>query len=375
MGKTIGIGLIGAGFMGRTHANAYQNVMAVFGTDIVPSLEIIADVDEEHAKSLCEIFGFKRWTTKWEDVIHDPDVMVVDITTPNSSHCPIAIEAAKAGKHILCEKPLALDATEAKNATEEIEKAGVISAVGFNYIQNPVQAYVKSLIRSGELGEVVNFRGSYDQDYYAGDETLHEWRFLKSASASGALGDLASHTISLSQYLVGDIEKVNGMTKIVFPKRPDPKDRSNMLPVENDDVVQFMFSYENGAIGTIFSNRIACGRKMSLTYEIQLTRGNILFTQERQNEVQIYRHDDSKLEQGFKTVLIAPGHGEFSNFFGGAGIGLGYADQKTIEVYHLLKNVADHKKSDIDFRFGCKVNMVIDAVLESAESGKWVNVK
>lgn len=373
--KTIGIGLIGAGFMGHTHATAYNNVVGVFGTDITPSLEVIADVNEDAARKAAEIFGFKRWTTDWHEVVSDPAVELVDITTPNSSHCPIAVEAAANGKNILCEKPLALDAQEAKAATDVIEKAGVISAVGFNYIQNPIQAYVKQLIDSGELGEVVNFRGSYDQDYYAGDDTLHEWRFLKSASASGALGDLASHTISLSQYLVGDITKVNGMTKIVVPQRPDPRDTSKMLPVENDDVVQFMFQYENGAIGTIFSNRLACGRKMSLTYEIQMTRGCILYTQERQNEVQIYRLDDSPLEQGFKTVLIAPGHGEFSHFFGGAGIGLGYADQKTIEVYHILKNIAEKAPSNIDFRFGCKVNMVIDAVLESAESGQWVAVE
>ncbi len=373
--KTIGVGLVGAGFMGRTHATAYNNVRPVFGSDIVPSLEIVADVSEEAARQTAQIFGFKRWTTNWEDVVTDPNVDLVDITTPNSMHAPISVAAAQNGKHILCEKPLALDADEAKRVTEAIKKANVISAVGFNYIQNPIQEYVKRLIDSGELGEVVNFRGSYDQDYYASDDTKHEWRFYKSASASGALGDLASHTISLSQYLVGDITKVNGMTKIVVPERPDPKDESKMLPVENDDVVQFMFEYENGAIGTIFSNRLGCGRKMSLTYEIQLTRGCILFTQERQNEVQIYRMDDSPQEQGFKTVLIAPGHGEFSHFFSGAGIGLGYADQKTIEVYHILKNIAEQTESDIDFEFGCKINMVIDAVLDSAETGRWINVE
>jgi predicted dehydrogenase len=164
------------------------------------------------------------------------------------------------------------------------------------------------------------------------------------------------------------------MTKIFVDKRPDPKDTSKMLPVENDDIVQFMFTYKNGAFGTIFSNRLAAGRKMALGYEIQLTNGCIVYTQERQNEVQIYRHNDNKRERGFKTVLIAPGHGEYARFYGGAGIGLGYADQKTIEAYHTLKCVAEHKPSEIDFRFGTKVMQVIDAVLESAESHKWVAI-
>ncbi|MCD7897505.1 MAG: Gfo/Idh/MocA family oxidoreductase [Planctomycetaceae bacterium] len=371
---TVGIGLIGAGFMGTTHSKAYQSIASTFGPDLTPRLEIIADVNPDAAKAAAGIFGFKRWTTNWQDVVACPDVDLVDITTPNSSHCPIAIAAARAGKDVHCEKPLALDAAEAREATNIVEKAGVISSVGFNYAQNPIQAYVKSVIDSGELGRVVNFRGSYDQDYYAEDETLHTWRFLKSASASGALGDLASHTISLAQYLTGDINRVCGMTRIIVPERPDPNDPATMLPVENDDIVQFMYSGQNGVIGTIFSNRLACGRKMSLTYEIQMTRGCILFTQERQNEVQIYRHDDRPLERGFKTVLITPGQGEYAHFFNGAGIEIGYADLKTIEMYHAIRHSAEQTKNPIDFRFGCRVNMVIDAVLESAANNTWVEV-
>lgn len=148
-----------------------------------------------------------------------------------------------------------------------------------------------------------------------------------------------------------------------------------MLPVENDDVVQFLFNFHNGACGAIFSNRLAAGRKMSLGYEIQMTNGCIVYNQENQNQVQIYRHDDDKRERGFKTVLIAPGHGEYDRFFGGAGICLGYADQKTIEVYHTLKCVAERRPCEIDFRFGMKVMQVIDAVLESAETRQWVTIR
>lgn len=373
--KKIKIGLIGAGFMGRTHATAYQSIHFAFGDEVVPELVAVADVNADNARALAEKYGFQRWTTDWKDVVADPEIALVDITTPNASHCPIAVEAAKHGKHVYCEKPLSMNAGEALDATRAVEEAGIITSVGFNYVRNPIQQYVRGLIASGELGEVVNFRGMYDQDYYNDPEQKHEWRMFKSASASGALGDLASHTLSLSQYLIGDIDEVCGMTKIIVPTRPDPKDSSRMLPVENDDVVQFLFNFANGACGTIFSNRLAAGRKMSLGYEIQLTNGCIVYNQERQNEVQVYRHDDPKTERGFKTVLIAPGHGEYDKFFGGAGICLGYADQKTIEAYHTLKCVADGTPCEIDFRFGAKVMQVIDAVLESAETRQWVKVQ
>mgnify|MGYP002619537745 FL=1 len=373
--KKIRIGLIGAGFMGRTHAAAYHSVRNVFGDDVVPELVAVADVFEDNAKALAEKYGFSRWTTDWKEIVSADDIDMVDITTPNKQHCPIAVEAAKHGKHVYCEKPLSMNAQEAVDTTKAVEEAGIVTSVGFNYIWNPVQQYVKELIASGELGTVVNFRGMYDQDYYNDPEQKHEWRMFKSASASGALGDLASHTISLSQYLIGDIQSVCGMTQIIVPERPDPKDPSKMLPVENDDLVQFMYTYKNGACGTIFSNRLAAGRKMSLGYEIQMTEGCIVYNQERQNEVQIYRHSGDKRERGFKTVLIAPGHGDYDKFFGGAGICIGYADQKTIEVYHTLKCVAENKPFAIDFAFGTKVMKVIDAVLESAETHQWVDIQ
>ncbi len=373
--KKIKVGLIGTGFMGRTHSNAYKSVNNIFGDEVVPELTAVADINADNAKALAERYGFQRWTTEWKEIVADPEIELVDITTPNASHCPIAMEAARHGKHVYCEKPLAMTAAEAVEANRVVEEAGVVSSVGFNYVRNPIQQYVRELIASGELGEAVNFRGMYDQDYYNDPEQKHEWRMFKSASASGALGDLASHTLSLSQYLVGDIAEVCGMTKIVVPERPDPKDPSKLLPVENDDVVQFLFNFQNGACGAIFSNRLAAGRKMSLGYEIQMTNGCIVYNQENQNQVQIYRHDDDKRERGFKTVLIAPGHGEYERFFGGAGICLGYADQKTIEVYHTLKCIVENRPCEIDFRFGMKVMQVIDAVLESAETRQWVAIR
>jgi predicted dehydrogenase len=372
--KKVKIGLIGAGFMGNTHAASYKTALNIFGQDIVPEFVRVSDIDPERAAATARRHGFASWCTDWHDVVSHPEIDLVDIATFNDTHVEIAMAAAHAGKHIYCEKPLAMNGRQALAAVQAVEEAGVATMVGFNYIHNPIQTYVRQLLESGELGRVVSFRGTFDQDYYAEKDTLHTWRFLKKASASGALGDLASHTISLSQYLVGDIKSVCGLTDIIFPQRPDPADPSRLLPVENDDVVQFMFRYQNGATGVILSNRVACGHKLSLTYEIQLTEGSVIFNQERQNEVQIYRHNDPRTERGFKTVYIAPGHGLYDRFYGGAGIGLGYADMKVIEAYLMLRAVACGEKPVIDFRFGSKVNLVIDAVLQSAESGSWVAV-
>jgi predicted dehydrogenase len=268
-----------------------------------------------------------------------------------------------------------MSAKEAIEATHIIEEAGVITAIGFNYLRNPMQAYVKELIDSGKLGRVLQFRGVFDQDFYNDPEQKHEWRMLKKESTAGALGDLVSHVLSFSQYFVGDIKEVCGMTQIIVPERPDPNNPSKMLPVENDDIVQFLFSYENGAMGMISANRLASGRKVALGYEIQMTNGSIVYTQERQNEVQIYRHDDDKRERGYKTVLIAPGHGDYGKFYSEAGICLGYSDQKTIEEYHVLKHVAEQKPTSIDFRFGMKIMQVIDAVLESVATHKWISIE
>lgn len=373
--KKIRIGLIGAGGMGRAHTIAYKNLTNFFGNEIVPELVVVADVNEAAAAKMAETFGYQRSTGDWMSVVTDPEIDLIDITTPNASHCPIAIEAAKNGKNVYCEKPLAMDAEEARNATAVTDEAGIITAVGFNYLCNPIQVYVRDLIASGALGKVVDFRGTFDQDYYNEPDQKHEWRMFKSASASGALGDLASHTISLSQFLVGDVDEVCGMTSIVVPERPDPKDPSRMLPVENDDDVHFMMRYKNGAIGTIMSNRLASGRKLSLTYEIQLTNGSIVYTQERQNEVQIYRHDDDKKQRGFKTVYAVPGHGDFDKFYpAGAGFGMSYSDLKVIEVHNALSAAAENKPYEIDFHFATKIMEIIDAVLESAETRSWVKV-
>lgn len=372
MSKTIRIGLIGAGFIGRSHATAYVN-QCQFGSEIKAELAVVCDPVKAAAKALAESHGFSRYTTDWHEVVSADDVDLVCICTPNSTHCEIAMAAARNGKAINCEKPLGMDGDEAEQAARVIKECGVTATCGFNTMKIPVIAYAKQVIDSGELGGLVSFRGSYDTDGLADPDAPHAWRMLAKNSLLGAMGDLAAHVLSISQYLLGDIVSVSGMTEIIYKERKDANGK--VQPVENDDVAQFLCRYANGGIGYISSSRVAPGRKQGEVFEAQFTKGIITFNLERMNEINIYRHADAPTDQGFKNIIAAPGHGEYGKFWGGPGIGIGYEDLKTIEEHHVLQNLANGTAPVVDFVFAAKVNRVLDAVLESAKTGAWVDVK
>jgi predicted dehydrogenase len=371
--------------MGKAHATAFKNVPLVFGNEPGrPVLEIVADVDPKALERWAGEFGFARWTTNWREIVEDPRVDVVDITTPNHLHAEMAIAAAQAGKHIYCEKPLATTSTDAARIVAAVEKAGVISIVGFNYLKNPAQAFAKQLIESGELGEITLFRGTFDQDFLANSEVPFSWRLDRALAGTGALGDLGSHTIAFALFLVGDIAEVCGLNAMRIKERIVPASGSGYAStaqsdgerrsVENEDIMEFLIRFEEGAIGTIGTSRIGVGRKLGLGYEIQGTKGSLFYTQERMNEIQLYRHTDPDREKGYKTVYIGPDHPGYKAFFGLAGIGLGYNDQKIIEAHDLMTAVALNQPVQPDVRFAYSVNKVIDAVDISCQEHRWVGV-
>ena len=383
--KDIRIGLIGTGGMGKAHATAFRNVPLVFGNEPGrPVLEIVADVDAKAVEKWAGEFGFARWTTNWREVIEDPRVDVVDITTPNALHAEMAIAAAQAGKHIYCEKPLATTSADAARIVAAVAKSGVINIVGFNYLKNPAQAFARQLIESGDLGEITLFRGTFDQDFLANPDIPFSWRLDRAQAGTGALGDLGSHTIAFAQFLIGDIVEVCGLNATQIKERVVPTGGSGyaataqsgaeMRAVENEDIMEFLVRFENGAIGTIGTSRIGMGRKLGLTYEIHGTRGSLFYTQERMNEIQLYRHTDPDREKGYKTIYIGPEHPGYKAFFGLAGIGLGYNDQKIIEAHDLITAVALNQSVQPDVRFAYQVNKVIDAVDVSCQEHRWVHV-
>ena len=383
--KDIRIGLIGTGGMGKAHAMAFKNVPLVFGNEPGrPVLEIVADVDARALEKWASDFGFARWTTNWRDVIDDLRVDVVDITTPNALHAEMAIAAAQAGKHIYCEKPLATTSADAARIVAAVQKCGVTSIVGFNYLKNPAQAFAKQLIESGELGEITLFRGVFDQDFLANPEVPFSWRLDRAQAGTGALGDLGSHAIAFAQFLVGDMAEVCGLRATRILERAIPaggsgyaataQSNAGKRAVENEDITEFLVHFENGAIGTIGTSRIGMGRKLALGYEIQGTKGSLFYNQERMNEIQLYRDSDPEREKGYKTIYIGPEHPGYKAFFGLAGIGLGYNDQKIIEAHELIAAVAAGQPVQPDVRFAYQVNKVIDAVDLSCQEHRWVHL-
>lgn len=380
------IGLIGAGWMGKAHAVAYQNVPMVFGPEpAAPTLEMVADINPAWAEAAARDLGFARWTADWREVIADPKVDAIDITAPNHVHREIALAALAAGKPVYCEKPLANTAAETREMAAAAAAAGVSTLVGFNYLKNPAHPYARELIRSGELGAITLFRGTFDQDLQSDPGFPFTWRHERAIAGSGALGDMGSHTLAFAQYLLGDVTEVCGLCETFIRERPLAASGTGQSAragagaarrqVENDDVAQFLLRFENGAIGTIGTSRIGTGRKMGLTYEIQGIEGALFFTQERMNELQLYRHTDPAAERGYKTVYIGPEHPGYAAFHPIPGVGLGYNDQKILEARELLCAIAEGRPAEPDFAFGHKITQTIDAVLKSIAERRWVRLE
>jgi predicted dehydrogenase len=385
------IGLIGAGWMGKAHAVAYRNVPMVFGPEpAVPLLEMVADVNPAWAEAAAHNLGFARWSADWRAVVADPRVDVVDITAPNHVHREIALAALAAGKPVYCEKPLANTAEETREMAEAAAAAGVTTLVGFNYLKNPAHPFARQLIQSGELGAITLFRGTFDQDLQSDPDFPFTWRHERAIAGSGALGDMGSHTLAFAQYLIGDVAEVCGLDGTYIRERPLAASGTGQSAraaaggpkraVENDDVAQFLMRFadgpngERGAIGTIGTSRIGTGRKMGLTYEIQGIKGALFFTQERMNELNLYRHTDRPGERGYKTLFLAPEYPGYAAFHPIPGNALGYNDQKIIEARELICAIAEARPAEPDFAFGHKVTRTIDAVLKSIDERRWVRV-
>lgn len=374
--KKIRIGLIGAGWMGKAHSSAFLDAQMLFGPDYgVAEFEIVADTNEASAKEAQHKIGFKRMTTNWKEVIADPNVDLIDIATPNAFHYEVAKAALENGKNVYCEKPLSISAEESKELSELAAKKRVINYVGFNNVMNPANAYVQNLVSSGKLGRIMRFVGTYDQDQLLDEKLPITWRHINKLAGCGALGDLGSHLLSVSQFIMGDITAVNAMKTTVFPKRPKSAGSSEMVDVENEDIITFMTEYASGAIGTISSSRVATGRKNYLAYEIQGTKGSVYYNLEQMGEVHVYFQSDDEADRGFRQVFLNPKHKGYSAFQPAGGISIAYNDMKILEVHELFAAITQNAPYTCNFEFGYKIDRTVAAILESASARTWINVK
>lgn len=369
----LGIGLVGSGFMGRAHALAFRTVGGVFELPLEPELELLADIDEASAAAAASRLGFVRSTSDWQALVDDSRVDLVAITAPNTLHKPIALAAIACGKPVYCEKPLASNVSDAKVMRDAAEAAEVTTLVGFNYLKNPITALAHEVVASGEIGEVIGFRGVHAEDYMADPSVPISWRH--EPAGGGVTADLGSHIISMARYLVGEIEAVCAQLDTVFDSRPVAPGASERGRVEVDDQANVIIRFAGGASGSIHASWLASGRNMQLAYEIVGTKGSLAFTQERLNELKIFSPGQARGRAGFKTLTAGPDHPDYGNFCPAPGHQLGFNDLKTIEVKHLIEALAGKIRPFPDFREAWEVERVVAGIHRSAADEAWVRIK
>ena len=369
------VGLIGTGFMGKTHAFAWRNVKAIMGGQPgeMPEIELhtLCDTPKAQAEKFAAQFGFAKATDDWQAMVNDPEIDVVSITTPNQMHKDMALAAIAAGKHVWCEKPMALTAEDAAAMTTAAEAQGVRTMVGYNYIHNPAFTHAKALVNSGAIGRVVHFRGWVDEDYQADPDLAWTWRARLADAGLGTLGDLGCHLVSMAYGLCGPIDSLIADMQTVHETRPLP-DGSGSGVVENEDTATALLRFQGGFQGSISTSRSAWGRKNRLAWEIHGTKGMICFDQERMNELQLYVNEGPKATQGFRTILTGPEHAPYGAFCPAPGHQLGFNDLKVIELAAFLKAMSAGQAAYPDFRAAYEFERVIHAMAQSAQSGQRV---
>lgn len=366
----LNIGLIGTGFMGKTHVFGFASAPRVFDLPFEPVLHSIADVTEESATRAASALGFANWTADWRRLIDDPEIDVIDITAPNALHKEMALAAIAAGKHVYCEKPLAPLASDAREMADAAEAKGIKTQVGFNYLCNPILTLARDMIAGGELGEIRGYRGLHAEDYMA--DPTQPWAFRHDPAGGGALADIGSHALATAEYLLGPITEVMGDCITMIPNRPDGKGATRA--VEVDDVGRAFVRFENGAQGSIEGNWIATGRKMQHDFEVYGTKGAIAFTQERFNELHFYRTDDPAGRRGFRRIEAAPEHTPYGNFCVAPGHQLGFNDLKAIEVAGYLRAIAGEIPEPFNFRKGLRIQTLVESIHKSSASRQWLKV-
>jgi predicted dehydrogenase len=386
--QEINVALIGYKFMGKAHSYAIDNAPFFFKDGVKPIKKVIVGRTEHLVKQAADEFGWEEYATDWREVIHRDDIDVIDIATPTDSHLEIALEAAKAGKHIFCEKPLGMNANEAKQMLDAADKAGVVHMLGYNYRRVPAIGLAKKLIDEGRLGEIYHFRGVYLQDWLLDPNFPASWKLDKKVAGSGPHGDLNAHIIDLARYLVGEIDTVVGMDKTFVEKRPKVKideklssdlsargDASQYQDVTVDDATAFLAKFKSGALGTFEATRFAGGRKNHERIEINGSKGSIVFDFERMNELEFWSNEDDLEVQGHKRIMVTEGVHPYISAWWPPGHGIGYQNTFVNEFADFFKAIRDNEQVYPNFHDGWMNNKVLDAVTKSISSETWQSVE
>ena len=368
----LNVALIGYAFMGRAHSNAYRQVNHFFTPKHPARMKVLCGRTPDAVKTAASQLGWEETSTDWREVVRRKDIDIVDIVTPGDSHAEIAIEAAKAGKVVFCEKPLANTVKEAEKMLAAVKKAGVLHMVCHNYRRAPAVMLAKQLIDEGKLGTLYHYRGTYLQDWIVDPNFPLVWRLRKEAAGSGALGDIASHSLDLARFLVGEIAEVTGALETFIKERPLPDNPKKKGKVTVDDASASVVRFANGALGTIEASRFATGRKNYNRFEINGTKGSLVWDLERMNELELYV--ESGPLSGFRTISVTDGKHPYVAAWWPPGHIIGYEHSFTHTVYDFLKAVAAGKSPRPDFEDGLRNQRVLDAIERSAATGQWINI-
>lgn len=374
--------MIGYGFMGRAHSNAYKRLNDFFPVEHRPVLKAVCARNAEKAKSFAEIWGYERVETDWKKLVAADDVDLIDIGSPNNTHCEIAIAAAKAGKMVVCEKPLAMTVAEAEKMVKAIEKAGVANMVWFNYRRVPAIALAKQIVDEGRIGRSFHYRATYLQDWTISADVPQGgaalWRLDADVAGSGVTGDLLAHSIDTAMWLNGPITRVVAQTKTFIKERMHAVTGTKQ-PVKIDDACMFLAEFENGSMGTFESTRYARGRKNFNTFELNGAEGSVYFDLEEPEYLQFfeYRQPQSarKTEShltGWRKIHTTNSEHPYMRHYWVPGTCIGYEHTFLNALADFVMGIESGKPVQPDFRTALQTQKVCDAVLKSAKTGKWV---
>jgi predicted dehydrogenase len=381
--KTLNVAIIGYKFMGRAHSNAWLKAPLFFDVNVKPVLKVACGRHAGSLKAFAEKWGWEEVETDWRKVVNRSDVDVVDISAPTYLHHQIAIEAAQAGKHIFCEKPIALTSQQAREMCQAAERNGVVHYLNHNYRRNPAVMLAKRLIDEGKIGKIFHWRAAYLQSWIVDPDFPLTWHLRKETAGMGPHIDLNSHSVDLARYLVGEIKSVTGTTAQFISERPLPDEEAagtfkgvakegQRGRVTVEDAAFMVVEFENGALGSFETSRFATGRKNFNSFEIYGDQGSILYNQERMNELQFFSLKDPSYAQGFRTVLATePEHAYMESWWPPGHI-IGYEHGFVHAVVDFLNAIDRNERIEPNFYDGIKIMEVLEAGLKSAETGQRV---
>ncbi|MFE0538386.1 Gfo/Idh/MocA family protein [Streptomyces nigra] len=382
MVDTLGVAVVGFGWMGRVHTQAYARLPHHYpDLPLRPALVTVAEEVPGRAEEAAARFGFATATRDWREVAADPRIKAVSVTAPNFLHREIGVAMAEAGKHLWIEKPVGLTAADARAVADAAARAGVHSAVGFNYRNAPAVEAARDLVAAGEIGTVTHVRIRLFSDYAAHPQGALTWRYERERGGSGVLGDLASHGADLARFLLGDIAALTADTAVFVPERARPTGATaghtlatgELGPVENEDYVNCLLRFASGARGVLEACRVSVGEQNNYGFEVHGTRGAVFWDFRRMGELRVSR-GTAYQDQPVATVHVGPGDGEFGAFQPGAANAMGYDDLKVVEAYRFLRSIAEDTPYGATLDDAVRSAAVLDAMVRSADSGSWVDV-